>query len=181
LISVVDVFPTLASAAGVAMKNRKPLDGASAWPLTPTREFAARSGDIFFVAEQPTATPYFYSVIRDRWKLIQVIHEDLYTKRVQNLLYDIANDPNETNDLANEMPELVATLATSIATWAASHPVGGQHVEIAPNPGWLPPRDWADVVIPASKVLPGSISGFSKGTAERLDKAYEGRGRVIYD
>lgn len=181
LISVMDVFPTLASAAGVTPKNRKPLDGNNVWPIAPSASFEARNGDVFFVAEQPTATPYFYALIRDQWKLVQVIHEDLYTKRVENFLYDIAADPAETNDLAGEKPELVATLARSIATWAALHPVGGQHVEIAPNPGWLPPKDWADVVIPADKILPNSIDGFSKGTAERLQRAYDGRGRVIYD
>jgi hypothetical protein len=151
------------------------------WPIPPSSKFEARRSDVFFVAEQPTATPYFYSVIRGNWKLIQVIHEDLYTKRVENLLFDIASDPSESKDLADERPELVATLASSVATWAALHPVAGQHVEIAPNPGWLPPRDWADVVIPADKVLPKSIDGFTKGTAERLQKAYDGRGRVIYD
>ncbi len=181
MISVMDVFPTLASAAGIKTKNSKALDGTSAWPMAPSSSFKARNGDVFFVAEQPTASPYFYAVIRDHWKLVQVIHEDLYAKRVENLLYDIAADPTETKDLASERPELVSTLASSIASWAALHPVGGQHVEIAPNPGWLPPKDWADVVIPTEKVLPRSIDGFSKGTAERLQRAYDGRGRVIYD
>jgi arylsulfatase A-like enzyme len=176
-----DVFPTLAKAAGIATKNRKPLDGTSVWPIAPSSSFEARNGDVFFVAEQPTATPYYYAVIRDQWKLVQVIHEDLYTKRVENFLYDIATDPTETNNLANEKPQLVATLANGIETWAALHPVAGQHVEIAPHPGWLSPKDWADVVIPADKVLPTGIDGFSKGTAERLQKAYDGRGRVIYD
>lgn len=181
MISVMDVFPTIAAAAGVEMKNSKPLDGESAWPLAAGSTFEARNGDVFFVAEQPTASPYFYAVIRDRWKLVQVLHEDLYTKRVENLLYDIAADPEENNNLASKKPKLVAELGSSIATWAALHPVAGQHVEIAPNPGWLPPKDWADVVIPADKVQPTSVDGFTKGTAERLQKAYEGRGSVIYD
>jgi arylsulfatase A-like enzyme len=181
LVSVMDTFPTLAAAAGIELKNRKPLDGESVWPLEPQSTFQARSRDVFFVAEQPTATPYFYAVIRDHWKLVQVIHEDLFTKRVDNLLFDIAADPNETKDLAAEKPELVESLAASIASWAALHPVAGQHIEIAPNPGWLPPKDWADVVIPADKVQASSVDGFTAGTAERLQQAYEGRGRVIYE
>ncbi|MFP8871521.1 MAG: sulfatase-like hydrolase/transferase [Myxococcota bacterium] len=181
MISVMDVFPTLATAAGIPTKNSKPLDGQSAWPLAPGSSFEARDGDVFFVAEQPTASPYFYAVIRDQWKLVQVLHEDLYSKRVENLLYDIAADPEETNNLASKEPQRVAELASRIAAWAALHPVAGQHVEIAPNPGWLPPKDWADVVIPAEKILPNSVDGFTKGTADRLQKAYEGRGRVIYD
>ena len=181
VLSVTDVFPTLSTAAGVAAKNSKPLDGVDAWPLTPTPDFTPRGRDVFFVAEQPTATPYFYAVIRDNWKLVQVLHEDLYTKRVENQLYDIAKDPNETANLAAEKPELVARLAQSIAEWAALHPVAGQHVEIAPNPGWLPPKDWAEVVIPADKVQATSSDGFTAGTAERLQQAYDGRGRVVYD
>jgi arylsulfatase B len=181
MMSVMDVFPTLAKAAGIETGNQKPLDGSSVWPLRPGSAFGARNGDLFFVAEQPTASPYFYAVIREQWKLVQVIREDLYNKRVDNLLFNIATDPNEKHDLATEKPELVAELASSIASWAGLHPVAGQHVEIAPNPGWLPPRDWADVVIPTDKVLSNSVDGFEKGTAERLQKAYEGRGRVIYD
>ncbi len=181
VMSVMDIFPTLSSAAGVTPQNKKELDGKSAWPLSTSTRFKARNGDIFFVAEQPTASPYFYAVIRDQWKLIQVIHEDLYTKRVENLLYNIALDPTESNNLAKQKPDLVQTLAKSVASWAALHPVAGQHVEIAPNPGWLPPKDWAEVVISADKVQSESVSGFEKGTAKRLDRAYEGRGKVIYD
>lgn len=181
VISVMDVFPTLASAAGVEMKNAKPLDGRNVWPIAEGLEFKARNGDVFFVAEQSTATPYFYSVIREHWKLIQVIHEDLYTKRVETSLFDIKSDPGETTDLVSRHPELVATLGRAVADWAALHPVAGQHVEIRPNPGWLSPRDWADVVIPAEKMLSESIDGFPKGTARRLQKAYDGRGRVVYD
>jgi arylsulfatase A-like enzyme len=181
LISVMDVFPTLAAAAGVESANRKPLDGRSVWPLVPSAEFAGRDGDVFFVAEQPTATPYFYAVIRDRWKLVQILHEDLYTKRVEHRLFDIAADPGETRDLASEHPERVEALASHIASWAALHPVAGQHVEIAPHPGWRPPRDWAEAVIPAEQLMPDGNDGFAAGTAERLQSAYQGRGRVIAD
>ena len=33
MMSVMDVFPTLADASGVPMKNEKPLDGENFWPL----------------------------------------------------------------------------------------------------------------------------------------------------
>ena len=112
---------------------------------------------------------------------MQVIHEDLYSKSVENLLFNIADDPNEEKNLAAKKPKLVKALASSIAGWAASHPVAGRHVEIAPNPGWLPPKDWAEVVIPTDKVQASSYDGFEEGTAKRLNQAYEGRGAVIYE
>lgn len=181
LMSVMDVFPTLANASGVTMKNTKPLDGLNVWPLTEQTEFKARNGDTFFVAEQPTASPYFYAVIHKNWKLVQLITEDLYSKQVENLLFNIATDPSEKANLADKYPERVVDLSSRIANWAAQHPVGGQHVEIAPHPGWLPPKDWADVVIPADKTLANSEDGFEPGTAKRLDAAYRGRGKVVYE
>ena len=163
------------------MRNSKPLDGENRWPLKAGKTYQARDGDTFFVAEQSSASPYYYAVIRNEWKLVQVLREDLYTKTVENLLFNIVEDPSETTNLAAEQPERVELLANAIARWAAQHPVGGQHVEIAPNPGWLPPKDWADAVIPAEKLLESQDNGFEPDVAGRLDQVYKGRGRVVYE
>ena len=136
---------------------------------------------MFFVAEQSSATPYYYAMIEGKWKLVQVLREDLYSKTVDNLLFDIDGDPFEEVDLADEQPERVADMAESIGEWAARHPVSGQHVEIAPHPGWLPPRDWADVVIPADRMLPEADDGFGEDSAARLQQIYDGRASVIYE
>ena len=79
------------------------------------------------------------------------------------------------------MPEKVAAMHEAVAQWAALHPVAGQHVEIAPNPGWRPPLDWADAVIPASELQKESRDGFRPGTLEVLEAAYRGRGKVVYE
>ena len=181
LMSVMDVFPTLAMASGIELNNEKPLDGRNAWPIEAGAEFTARGDDVFFVAEQSTAYPYFYGMIRDRWKLVEVIREDLFSKKVERLLFDIVEDPNEVNNLAASMPEKVAEMHEAVASWAALHPVGGQHVEIAPNPGWRPPLDWAEAVIPASELQEESRDGFRPGTLEVLEGAYRGRAKVIYE
>ena len=180
-VSVMDLFPTLSAAAGVKMRNDKPLDGENRWPLKAGDSYQARNGDTFFVAEQSSASPYYYAVIRDEWKLVQVMREDLYTKTVENLLFNIVEDPGEQNNLAAEQPERVELLGNAIARWAAQHPVAGQHVEIAPNPGWLPPKDWAEAVIPTDKLLDAQDNGFEADVAERLDQVYKGRGRVVYE
>ena len=180
VLSVMDIVPTLANAINMDLSTSRPIDGINAWPLTQEPTFTNRDKALFFVAEQPTASPFYYAVIRDEWKLIQVIEEDLYTKTVKNLLFNIHHDPNEKKNLAKKHPKKVAELSNSIADWAASHPVAGQRVEIAPNPGWLPPNDWAEVVIPNEKVQANSSAGFPPGTAKRLEQAYSGRASVIY-
>ena len=175
-----DLLPTLADATDIDLSSR-PIEGINAWPLTKESSFRSRDKDLFFVAEQPTASPLYYAVIRGEWKLIQIIKEDLYSKSTENMLFNINEDPNEEVNLAEKFPDKVKSLAIAIEKWAASHPVAGQRVEIAPNPGWLPPKDWAEAIIPDSKVQSSSSAGFPAGTAQRLEKAYSGRGTVIYN
>ena len=180
VLSVMDLLPTLADATEIDLSSR-PIEGLNAWPLKKESSFRSRDKDLFFVAEQPTASPLYYAVIRGEWKLIQIIKEDLYSKSTENMLFNINEDPNEKVNLAEKFPDKVQSLAIAIKKWAASHPVAGQRVEIAPNPGWLPPKDWAEAIIPDSKVQSSSSAGFPAGTVQRLEKAYSGRGTVIYN
>ena len=67
--------------------------------------------------------------------------------------------------------------------WRGLHPVAGQHVEIAPHPGWRSPKDWSEALLPADKTIleTGPIYQRQDVVLENLQKGYGDRGRVEVD
>ncbi|MCZ6792593.1 MAG: sulfatase-like hydrolase/transferase [Planctomycetota bacterium] len=96
VISVLDLFPTLAAAAGVAPGNRQPFDGRDVWPAIRAGKTVPREG---LVISNGRST----AVFQGPWKLL---HEGARGSR----LYRIAEDPAEERDLAAEHPQLVGRL-----------------------------------------------------------------------
>ncbi len=137
VMTVLDVFPTLAEAAGVPVLSTKPLDGKSLWPDIVKGETRARE-DLFFAVED---RGLHHAVIHGRWKLVQI--QKASACATSSFLFDLETDPNETADLAQENPDLVRMLAERIEQWRELHPSGGIRAEPAPHPGWIPPADWA--------------------------------------
>jgi arylsulfatase A-like enzyme len=99
--SLLDIYPTVAQAAGVIGPPVKPLDGKSLLPVigdagTAHQVLFWRSGEL-------------RAVRRDYWKLISSADP----QRVW--LYDLSTDPGERNDLSTDRPEIVAELETLLA------------------------------------------------------------------
>ena len=91
-----DLWPTLAAAAGLAPKPAKPFDGVNLWSALTKGEPVPRPG--FEVGSSDLAW------LSAPWKLIRQpegTHE----------LYNLADDPGETKNLADEKPDIVAKLA----------------------------------------------------------------------
>jgi len=183
VVSVMDLYPSLARAAGVALGNQRPLDGRDQWDALSEGTSEPREGDLFFAAESPTRDTYQVAVISGRWKLIQQIDRQQTSMTVKNMLFDIEADPSEKSDVSAANPERVADLAERIRAWRALHPVAGQHVEIAPNPGWRSPKDWAAALLPADETIleTGPIYERQEAVLENLQKGYGDRGRVDVD
>ena len=182
-MSGLDLYPTLARAAGVPLGNERPLDGRDQWALLSAGRTEPRQDDLFFAAESPARDPYQVAVISGRWKLIQQIDRQQTSTSVKNLLFDIVADPNETRDVSAANPERVVDLAERIQAWRALHPVAGQMVEIAPNPGWRSPKDWAAALLPANETIldTGPIYQHQETVIENLQRGYGDRGRVHVD
>lgn len=104
-----DIYPTVAAAAGADTSAAKPLDGVNLLPyLTGERRHA------------PHDTLYWrviagqgYAVRHGRYKLIKAAALD----RVQ--LFDLATDPRETRDLSREKPAIAASLQRLYEGWNA--------------------------------------------------------------
>ena len=138
VITNLDVFPTLAAAAGVRMLNKKPIDGKNMLDAIVGGQTWARE-DLFFTVER--IDEIRLAVHHDEWKLVRVIKKA--DMAATNYLFRIEEDPYEKNNLAAARPEMTRDLVGRIEHWRELHPVGGIRFTSAPHPGWVPPKTWA--------------------------------------
>jgi arylsulfatase A-like enzyme len=138
VMSMMDYFPTLAAAAGISPGNRLPLDGRNLWPSITSGKTEQRD-DIFFVVENAATT--HFAVHRREWKLVR--DEPRQGGAPTNLLFRIAEDPTEKNDLAAREPKLVADLVATLEQWRKLHPSGGVRESGAPS-GYTAPPQWLE-------------------------------------
>jgi arylsulfatase A-like enzyme len=97
---VVDLFPTFCSLAGASISGGQPLDGMDIWDVlsknakSPRKEFA----------------PSIMVLRQGDWKLIEEGAKYYSWPKQELQLYNIKNDPYETNNLAGKNPDLVKKL-----------------------------------------------------------------------
>ncbi len=154
IVAAMDVMPTLAAAAGVALQPPIPLDGRDRWEALRDDAPAPREEPLFFVSEIPLPGTIHLTAIDPPWKLVQILREEPTRIDVAQLLFRIDEDPNEERDLARQEPQVVTRLAEAIAAWRSQHPMAGTRVTLVPPPGWVPPLDWAAAVVPAALLQP---------------------------
>jgi arylsulfatase A-like enzyme len=136
LITPMDLFPTLAEAAGVTPRNEKPLDGIDLWSTLAGGGRRERER-LFFVVE--TDKGIHHAVIDGASKLVRRRDPKGATL---SFLFHLERDPGEANDLATEMPERVAELSRSLDEWLKLHPDGGLRYSRESPDGWSAPQDW---------------------------------------
>lgn len=97
-----DVFPTLAAAAGIETGVNEKLDGVNLWP-------ALKSGK---AEDRPTFVMGFRdtALFSGNWKMVSP------GQGQAPLLFDIVKDPNEKNDVAKNNPEVIARLTKELTT-----------------------------------------------------------------
>jgi arylsulfatase A-like enzyme len=104
-VSAIDIFPTIASAAGCPLPKARPVDGKDLMPmlhtdsLTPQRDFFWQRGST-------------KAIRSGEWKAIW------NDESGDTLLYHIADDPNEVHDLFQQKRELAANLARLHNEWS---------------------------------------------------------------
>ena len=106
--STSDYFPTVLAALGFEMKGRPaPLDGVSLMPLIEGR-MAERPRPIGFESRNQI------SLTDSRYKIISTNRGKSYE------LYDLIEDPGESNDLSASKPDVVAAMKATVEEWRAS-------------------------------------------------------------
>ena len=181
IMTVMDVFPTLSSASGIIMKNTKTIDGRDMWPAIIEQEDIPLKEDIYFVSEIPNYGHFHTTIFNKKWKLVQSISSSLLEIKVENKLFDIANDPYEYKNLASQEPNLVQEMAEKIRNWRALHPIAGTRTLLVPPPGWRAPKDWSTYTIPKDKLQNDASLGFGAHAHQILDSYLKDNGRIIYD
>ncbi|MBV8276746.1 MAG: arylsulfatase [Verrucomicrobia bacterium] len=99
MIHAVDIYPTLAALAGASTANCKPLDGVNVWDTIAEGKPSPRTELIYNVE------PFRAAVRHGDWKLIW---RTLLPTSVD--LYNLAEDPYETNNIAAAHPDKVAAM-----------------------------------------------------------------------
>jgi len=150
-VSLADLYPTLLGAAGVKHLSSAETDDSLVYD----------GRDLTDILKQPDATldrdtlffhyPHYYatttpaSAIRQGdWKLIEFFEDG----RIE--LFNLADDPGEQNDLADQQTEVAQQLRSRLAAWRVE--VRASLPEA--NPDYLPPKRAADSMIPSPGPAP---------------------------
>lgn len=107
LIHAVDVYPTIAALAGASTAKSKPLDGHDVWP-TISHDQASPRDEIIYNIE-----PFRAAIRQGPWKLVW---RTLLPSNIE--LYNMDEDPSETNNVAAQHPEKVAELRSRLEALA---------------------------------------------------------------
>jgi len=105
-----DYLPTIVEIIGAKKLDARPIDGVNLLPLF-SGKMQARPRPIGFQSRGQV------SLVDNRWKLIRTGKRNgsgAYE------LYDLNEDRGETNDLAEQHPDIVKQMAQTLETWQAS-------------------------------------------------------------
>jgi arylsulfatase A-like enzyme len=117
-VSHVDLLPTFCELAGVDPPTDRVLDGRSLVPL-----LKAGQGDRHHPYVYHTWDRYFpnpdrrWGISDPRWKLIGMFGADAEPDPARWRLFDLQNDPGESDNVAGQHPETVARLRTEFVRW----------------------------------------------------------------
>jgi arylsulfatase A len=126
-----DIYPTLLDIAGLPLKPKEHRDGLSLVPLLTEKGDLDRDALYWHYPHYHKANPY--SAMRNGdLKLIEYFEDGSLE------LYNLANDPTESHDLAKERPELAKRLQKKLTRWRKS--IGAQMM--SPNPDYDPDAPW---------------------------------------
>lgn len=182
IMSVMDVFPTLAAAAGIEPNTHFELDGRNMLQAIVEQQNIPLDDYLFFASETPIKGRFNLTAFNDEWKLVQEMVQGISSTDVTNFLFRIKDDPNEYNNLAQAHPDKVAEMARAIHYWRTLYPVAGLRHELVPPPGWRAPKDWSTYPKPIEELQDTPATGMAPEYAlKALDWQHGEAGRLIYN
>ncbi len=140
-MTVLDVFPTLAAAAGVPTGKTLPLDGVDMWPAL-LHGRRVQNPDFFVACKRNETLDFQYALRSGAWKLVQTVNP---RAEVRAELFNLDEDPGERVNRAEQEPGHVTRLGGEIERWKKIHPQTDYHSSMNPHPGWIAPADYAQL------------------------------------
>ena len=182
IISVMDVFPTLAAAAGIKAANVRKLDGRNMLPAVLGERHIPLKDTLMFTSETPIKGQFSFAAFNEDWKLVQEVKKGFLSADLQNYLFNIKEDPYEHNNLAEAHPKIVEKFSKELRHWRMLHPVAGTRSNLVPPPGWRAPLDWAKSMRKLEDINEVTARGMPPENAKKaLDMMHGESGRLIYD
>ena len=118
-----DIYPTMLSAAGLPLRPKQHVEGVDLMPLFTKKAPLKKRPIIFHFPHYSHATGPFSAIIEDNWKLIRFYND----KHGAHLLFNLAVDPEEQNNLAEKQTEirdkLERQLTSSLLEMKAEMPI----------------------------------------------------------
>jgi len=138
-MTVLDVFPTLTAAAGLAAGRTKPLDGVDMWPVIRGQSAGAHP-DLFVACKRNETADFQFALRSGAWKLVQTVRAGVVAGME---LFNLDDDPREANDRSAGERDRVSRMAAEIERWKKLHPQADYHSSMGEHPGWVAPADYA--------------------------------------
>lgn len=107
-----DIYPTILGASGLSPRPDQHMDGIDLMPLISEKRNLPDRPLVFHFPHYTSHTGPYSSIIEDDWKLIRFYNDE----QGAYLLYHLAEDPNEQNDLAKTHAEMRDALAQKLNT-----------------------------------------------------------------
>lgn len=146
IMTMMDVFPTLAAAANIEAKPQKSFHGRDMWQPLINNQPVKLNGYVQFVSEIPGKDYYNLTIFNDTWKLVQIVDQRQTELLIENQLFRISDDPYEYHDLSEQHPDVVLDLSKRLNQWRDESPVNPVRNSLVPPPGWRSPLDWTDYI-----------------------------------
>ena len=117
-VSHVDLLPTFCELAGVDPPSDRVLDGRSLVPLLRAGQGSQHQPYVYHTWDRFFPNPdRRWGISDQRWKLVGMFGADAEPDPARWRLFDLQNDPGESQNVAKQHPEIVGRLRAEFVRW----------------------------------------------------------------